>query len=284
MNEKKKTIIQIIIFVSVTLLAGYAGKVLDNMISNNVNTTNTLGQLLWLSSPLICALILDWKAIKSCIQPHFKNNIFLYALSFVILPGIYLIAIMTGLVLHIAKPTITNASELGQYMVIVFASIAPIFIKNIFEEFAWRGFLTTKIFQVVRNRFMVHFITGIVWGLWHIPYYTTVMAVTSESQVTLIPRFLVGVVLIAIISGEIRIRSQSVWPSVIMHTMGNAFINPLLLNGFLIINKGKENLLAPTDGYVNIMIYLLCTFVMMLQLKMINNKVVQDPGTKKYGD
>ena len=43
--------------------------------------------------------------------------------------------------------------------------------KNVFEEFAWRGFLTSKLIGLKVNDWLLYLISGLVWGLWHVPNY-----------------------------------------------------------------------------------------------------------------
>jgi membrane protease YdiL (CAAX protease family) len=43
-------------------------------------------------------------------------------------------------------------------------------LKNVFEEFSWRGYLASELVALNINRYLTHLIAGIVWALWHIPY------------------------------------------------------------------------------------------------------------------
>jgi membrane protease YdiL (CAAX protease family) len=62
--------------------------------------------------------------------------------------------------------------------------------------------------------------------------------------VTLLPRFILGTIVFAVVYGEIRKRVGSVWPAVLMHWMGNTFANTLLAGfageGFVSLVPGKE--------------------------------------------
>jgi membrane protease YdiL (CAAX protease family) len=67
---------------------------------------------------------------------------------------------------------------------------------------------------------------------------------TSEGLVTLLPRFILGTIVFAVVYGEIRIRTGSVWPAVLMHWVGNTLANTLLIGsaggGFVSFVPGKE--------------------------------------------
>ncbi|WP_407946417.1 CPBP family glutamic-type intramembrane protease [Paenibacillus alkaliterrae] len=49
-------------------------------------------------------------------------------------------------------------------------ALIPAFIKNIFEEFAWRGYLAPKLYSIGYNRLFIHICVGLIWGAWHVPY------------------------------------------------------------------------------------------------------------------
>ena len=44
-------------------------------------------------------------------------------------------------------------------------------MKNIFEEFAWRGYLTPRLDAAKVHPLLNHLIVGILWWSWHLPYY-----------------------------------------------------------------------------------------------------------------
>ena len=59
----------------------------------------------------------------------------------------------------------------------------------------------------------------------------------TESLTTLLPRFLLGTIAVSIVYGEIRILTNSVWPAVLMQTVGGAFIGALMLDDLLMISS-----------------------------------------------
>jgi len=63
-------------------------------------------------------------------------------------------------------------------------------------------------------------------------------------MITLLPRFILGTIVFAVVYGEIRIRTGSLWPAVLMHWIGNTVANTLLAGfagaGFVSLLPGKE--------------------------------------------
>ncbi|WP_127932918.1 CPBP family intramembrane glutamic endopeptidase [Nonomuraea polychroma] len=58
-------------------------------------------------------------------------------------------------------------------------------------------------------------------------------ATTSLPWPWFLPAFLVGIVALAVLYGEMRVRTGSIWPGVALHTVSNAISTPLLLHGHL---------------------------------------------------
>ena len=90
------------------------------------------------------------------------------------------------------------------------AAAVPSFIKNIFEEFTWRGYLTPQMDKMGMSRFKNHLIVGVIWALWHLPFID--LMIRSYSQLSLwvaFPLMFTGIIITAFVYGEIRIRSAT---------------------------------------------------------------------------
>jgi len=81
----------------------------------------------------------------------------------------------------------------------------------------------------------------VVWASWHLPYIVELSSYTAEGMETFLPRFYLGAFAFSLVYGEIRIRTGSFWPAVLMHWAGNAIANPLIA-GFVALSVGKEYL------------------------------------------
>jgi len=86
----------------------------------------------------------------------------------------------------------------------------------------------------INDRLLGHAIVGVIWASWHFPYMRELWGHTDEGLTTLLPRFVLGTVVFSVLYGEIRIRTGSVWPAVLMHWSGNTVANTLL-TGFVIL-------------------------------------------------
>lgn len=96
------------------------------------------------------------------------------------------------------------------------------------------------------NIWLSHAIVGVVWGAWHLPFvYVFWPYLTPDMLWTFVPLLLVGTFSQSVVYGEIRLATASVLPAWVMHTIGNAIGNALLLTGFIQFNPGWELLVSP---------------------------------------
>jgi membrane protease YdiL (CAAX protease family) len=83
------------------------------------------------------------------------------------------------------------------------------------EELGWRGLLTPE--ACARFGFLPGALwVGLVWGLWHLPL------LIGQTPVSGIVDFMLLVVGVSVLYAWMRLRSESVWPSTLMHALHNA--------------------------------------------------------------
>lgn len=250
--KDSKTLRNVIIFSLVALSCGWIGRLVDLQAGTDEN--GSLGQLIWIVSPLLTMVIMrswmgdEWKDLG--IKPRLKGNVVLYIFSLLFFP------LMTAVIVGISSNMgWTDMSPLSShYLTAVGIALLPSLIKNIFEEFAWRGYLAPKLYTLGYHRFIVHIAVGFIWGVWHFPYLFLFVD-TTESMITYIPRMMLGVIVMAVLYGEILLMTRSVWPAVFMHATGNAFIDTLILNKFVLVHSEFSYLAMPSpEGIIAIVL------------------------------
>lgn len=248
--KENKTLRNVIIFSIVALSCGWIGRLVDLQAGTDEN--GSLGQLIWIMSPLMAIVIMrswmgdGWKDFG--IKPRIKGNMLLYVFSILFFP--LMTAIIVGISLGLGWTDMSPSSS--PYLAAFGMALLPSFIKNIFEEFAWRGYMAPKLFTLGYNRLLVHIAVGVIWGAWHFPYLLRFVD-TTESMITYIPRMMIGVIVMAILYGEILLMTRSVWPAVIMHTVGNAFIDTLILKKFIHVHEEFSYVAMPSpEGILTI--------------------------------
>lgn len=261
----------VIIFAILSSLCGWIGYVVDKVTGQahyeNIGTeigSGSLGMLIWLVTPLICTIFLrsfggdGWKEVGFSI--NFKNNKKLYLVSFLVYPLVTIIVILLGLMTQGIRVTDVKV-EFTVYLGILLTQIGAQFIKNIFEESVWRAYLTNQLIKLKLSDLKLYLLVGFIWWIWHLPY---IMKLLSEGEIqnTLpvgrLTFFLIGMITVAcwtVMYTEIFRITKSVLPLVIMYTMEDAVINPLLLLGFVLIEKSQAFLFSLSVGMIPTVLY-----------------------------
>lgn len=253
--EHKLTQRNLTVFAIVVVACGWLGYGLN--VAMEVPPGETLGLLLWLVAPLVTALLLrafagdGWQDFG--LRPNLRSNGLWYLVSLLLYPVVALIILALGAGLGII--TFTDFS-VARVAAIFSAGFIPAFIKNLFEEFAWRGYLAPKVNALGLNAYVSHVIVGVIWAVWHIPYLlflldpTVLQATTTQSTMTVIPQMIIGLVAASVVYGELRLLTASVWPAVLLHTVGNAFVDGLILQKSFQVAPGMEFLFSPAPQSV----------------------------------
>ncbi len=241
-QNKTRTVRNLTIFIILVYALGWIGRELDTLAG--ASAEGGPGILLWLLAPPVVSFLLrafagdGWKDLG--LNPALKGNAWWYVLSILVYPVCTLFVLVVGSAL--GAVSLDNFS-MGLFVpAVAAASVMALFTA--IEEFGWRGYLAPKVYKLGLNVFVAHAIVGVLWGAWHIPYFSTFWS-HSMQNVPLFLCFFVGAIVSSIIYGEIRMQTDSVWPAFLMHAISNAVNNTLLLQGFVKITSGKELLVSP---------------------------------------
>lgn len=254
MSKKAKT--DLVLFIFITLTSGWIGVFVDHILTGQPKG-QSLGMGIWLVSPFFCAIFFrirekEWKSagLGLYIRKGWKG----YLIAVFIYPAITAVTLFPAMYFGCADAA---ANSWITFRTLVLASFAGSFLKNIFEEFAWRGFLTPKLLESGLNDWLVYGISGMTWGLWHSAYYLVFLGNeyftdTSRLQMLLSGCFIM--ILWSILFTEVYRMTKSVWPCVIMHTMEAAF--PAVIGATVQFNTIGQVIFHPETGLVAIILIL----------------------------
>jgi membrane protease YdiL (CAAX protease family) len=153
-----------------------------------------------------------------------------YGFALLLLPLVFIGAILLGLGLHLAtwapQTRQTNgvlpvsgiplpSNLLGIVAVNVVVSIV-LALVTFGEEFGWRGYLLPRLMPLGQNWAIL--LSGAIWAVWHLPLN---LLYGANGGLQGFPFFLVWTVGWGAVLGWLRLRSQSVWPAAIMHSQVN---------------------------------------------------------------
>lgn len=242
-STNPKTLRNLIIFVLVGVIGlPWLGLALDvGRGADPRDQQNSLGWLLFIVAPLATLLLLrllgrDWKDFG--LKPAFKGNGKWYLFAFLFHPASIILLLLLGVVFGATSIPDLSSAKLALIGQVLLAALIPSFIKNTFEEFAWRGYLTPKVQLVLKNRLAGHLLVGVIWFSWHLPYYlfllppAALQSATSLSLGGFLAISALGILPTAVLYGELRLRTNSVWPAVLIHTSANVFFDILVAQKF----------------------------------------------------
>src|SRR5690606_34160799 len=149
------------------------------------------------------------------------------------------------------------------YLTGFFAALLPNFVKNIFEETVWRGYLAAKLIRLRLNDFRIYLIVGVVWGAWHFPYYLYFLPSTVLEQVLPINKIPFALFAIftmicwSIMYVELYRIVNSIWPVVLLHMVEDATVNHLIMDLHVVVETGKEIFISPISGLITSAVYVI---------------------------
>lgn len=105
------------------------------------------------------------------IRPAIKGNVVWYGVSIFVYPVVVMLVLLIGRVIGGVSFPGFSPCAVGVFLQALAVGFIPMFIKNIFEEFGWRGYLAPKVSTLGLNDIVGHVAVGTIWAVWHLPYY-----------------------------------------------------------------------------------------------------------------
>jgi membrane protease YdiL (CAAX protease family) len=115
-------------------------------------------------------------------------------------------------------------SPAGVLLVILVLSPLTGLLSATGEEIGWRGFLVPRLHGLVGFT-GASLLVGLIWAAWHYPINVAVTPLYRPNVPLWYSNacFTVTVIGFSFMHTWLRLRSQSLWPSALMHAAGNAF-------------------------------------------------------------
>jgi membrane protease YdiL (CAAX protease family) len=252
-----KTIRNIFIVSLFTVGGGWLGIWLNQGTGNTQPPMQSLGALVWLTTPALAGILLrafggdGWKDVGFGLA--LPSGWVWYLVAILLYPLAALLTFGLGALLGVVHADGFAAQGFGAYLSAAGVMLVGSLMKNIFEEFAWRGYLTPRLDAARVPSMLNHLIVSLLWMTWHLPYYFYYLdrqTLNSATTVSLPVFLLMGYITMfptAILFGELRLLSKSIWPVFVLHNVINALSMPLLINGFIRVDGPLGTLLTPTN-------------------------------------
>jgi membrane protease YdiL (CAAX protease family) len=282
MTNSNKIIRNVIIVALFAIGGGWLGIWLNNITGNTQPPMESLGVLIWLTSPALIGLSLRAIGRDGWKDSGFGLNLISgwkwYLVAILIYPLAGLLTFGVALALKALSIEGFAAQGFGAYLSAAGMMFAGSLMKNIFEEFAWRGYLTPRLDAAKIHPMLNHFIVSVLWMSWHLPYYYYYLDrnILNSAITTSLPVFILTGYLVmfptAILFGELRLLSKSVWTAFLLHCVINALSMPLLINDFIKLNGTAGVILTPTNEGIFTSLLFGAAGWMLYQYRMKNQK------------
>ncbi|GJH40010.1 CAAX amino protease [Capnocytophaga sp. HP1101] len=260
-ENKQKKLRNVLLFSLVAIGCGWAGIGVNQLLGEPSNL-ESLGSGIFIATPMLCMILLrlfggdGWRDFP--LKPRFKQNTRWYLFAIAVYPIVVGTTLLIGKLLGWVD---MSKFSVGACLPVLMVAFLPSFIKNIFEESAFRGYLTVKMEQLTENEWVVYLVVAVVAQIWHLPY--NLVFLDDAYQATFFPYskglfVLVSLAVIAvwtIMYTEIFFLSRSLLLVVLLHTMKDVF-NPLISEGFVVISPDKTLLVSPLFGLIPTLMYL----------------------------
>ncbi len=252
-----KTVRNIIIVALFSVGGGWLGIWLNHITGNTNPPLQSLGALVWLTTPALSGFFLrafggdGWK--DAGFGLNLRTSWKWYLVAILVYPLAALLTFGLAALLGAVNTDGFAAQGFNAYLAAAGMILIGSLMKNFFEEFAWRGYLTPRLEAAKVHPILNHLIVGVLWWAWHLPYYYYFLdrTVLENSIGTSIPVFLIlgflSVISTSILFGELRLISNSVWPVFVLHEVVNGLSLPLIFNGFIKLNGTAGVIFSPTN-------------------------------------
>lgn len=194
-----------------------------------------IGGLLFLSGPIVGAILMRKYAGEGWGSSglNFRASSKIYQIGVFALPITFALQLLIGK--QAGAVTFGASATIGVGLTSFFEQLLPRLIFAFCEEFGWRGYLTPKLQDLGFSRLKNHLLVGTVWAIWHTPLILATSDYTVLKPVVFIPLFYSGVLAMAVLFGELRLRSNSIWPVVLAHGILNALGFTFLTKDFMAV-------------------------------------------------
>lgn len=244
------------VFAGAVLASGWLGAGLNRALGV-AHSMDSPGTLVWIATPGLAALALTAADPQlRCRAPRswLPGRLGSYLPALLLFPAVTAVSLAVS---NLADWVDLSGLQLGALASTFAASIGGGLIKNIAEEGAWRGYLVPRLDDAGGSDAAVYLGSGLVWGLWHLPYYIFFLPRAELQQVTDLPPWAFALLATGVMVAwaipytELRRASGSIWPGVVMHAIEDATVNPLITDGHAIVAPGRQWFASPVTGIVS---------------------------------
>ena len=258
----------IVLFVTGVTVIAWAANYFASIIGSGDPAMASVGMSITAMGPLFMAVVLRKWANQGWgnagLRMRFRHSRHWYAFSLLYAPMVIVFIAAVSVSLGVAQVAPDHTAALNSMLQTFGITLVPMLFLSIGEEFGWRGYLEPNLWSVNQRIVLNHVFIGVIWGFWHFPLL--LFTPSNEANPMQLMMVVLGCVALAIIYGQIRLRSGSVWPCVILHAVSNAAFISVASSKLLRFNDGVSNIISFDSTSVAIIGVWLTTCLILLAL------------------
>lgn len=145
-----------------------------------------------------------------------------------------------------------DPSSIISVIFIVTLFIAPLanFIPAFGEEIGWRGFLLPKLLPFGQQKALI--ISGIIWGLWHLPFVFFLGYGNYENKIAGAIIFTALITLLGVYIGALALKNKSTLLASYMHGIFNAQDHGI----WIVTHTNYNHLIGGSEGLIGVIVLL----------------------------
>jgi membrane protease YdiL (CAAX protease family) len=245
MDNKKKTVHEIIVFLALTLIFSSLAYI-PIIQAGSINGGQSKWTVLLMLAPGLAAVI-TYLVFEHSLRPiGWQPGKIKYLLLGLVIPIVYCL-IGYGLVWLTGRGKY-NGQFPANFPIFLVTMLFNGTLSALLEEVAWRGFLVPKMIHLTSFT-KTALITGLIWAVWHYPLiiYSNVRLGNTPLVYSLVC-FTVFAVGFSFAAAWLRLKSGSIWAAALLNGSHNAFM--LHVFDILTTDSGNTWLLLGEYGAV----------------------------------
>jgi membrane protease YdiL (CAAX protease family) len=209
---------------------------------------NDVGGLVFIVGPLLAGVLLrffggdGWD--DAGLGLNLRDGWGWYVFSLLAYPLTFVVVIVLGV---LSGLTTLNGSLLELLPLLLAGFAANLILRTVFalfEEWGWRGYLEPRLSALGVPDLRRHVIVGVICAVWHFP----LILATDYTDVALgifLPLFVIGIVVAAVVYGQVRKASDTVWTAVLTHGVANGLAFGIIDNDLITFSNKVLAYIAP---------------------------------------
>jgi membrane protease YdiL (CAAX protease family) len=150
-----------------------------------------------------------------------------YLIGWLLPLGVVVVITLLAALLRLGQPDLRYAL-LASVQTLVMALVATPLLWG--EEFGWRSYLQIRL--LAERPVLAALATGVIWSLWHLPINLNGYNFPGQPPLVGLLLFTVATIILSVIFGWIRLRSDSIWAASLAHAATNVVGASLILAFF----------------------------------------------------